>query len=78
MATELRGVYGGPSDDGNFVGAPLPGAVSPSRKVGSDGPDKSAGLCGAPMTQTPHRLDQPRETVRSKTDRATRADVRPK
>jgi len=49
-----RSVDRGPSADGNFVGAPQPGAVSPSRKVGSDGPDKTAGICGAPMTTDPH------------------------
>jgi hypothetical protein len=58
MANELRGIYGGPSADGNFVGAPLPGAVSERRIVGSYGPPKSAGLIGAPMMTDPHAADR--------------------
>ncbi len=58
MGNEIRSVDRGPSADGNFVGAPQPGAVSPSRKVGRDGPDKSAGLLGAPMTTDPHAADR--------------------
>ena len=54
-----RSVNIGAGNEGGhfFTGRPQPGAVSPGVKVGSDGPDKSAGICGAPMTTDPHAAD---------------------
>jgi hypothetical protein len=70
MGNLLRGVdRGAGNESGHFTGRAMPGAVSPGVKVGSDGPDKSAGLCGVPMTRTPHRLDRPLEGQRSRVAR---------
>jgi hypothetical protein len=70
MSNELRGVdRGAGNEGGHFTGRAMPGAVSPGVKVASDGPDKSAGICSAPMAHTPHRLDQPREARRSRVTR---------
>jgi len=51
MADKVRGVSRG-TVNGNedFSGKPSPGAVSPRVKVGNDGPLKSAGLTGAPLS----------------------------
>ena len=59
MGNEIRSVDRGPPPTairGRLRA--MPGAVSPSLKFGSDGPDKSAGLLGAPMTTDPHAADR--------------------
>jgi hypothetical protein len=77
MGNLLRGVdRGAGNENGHFTGRPMPGAVSPGLKVGSDVPDKSGGLCGAPMTRTPHRLAQPLEGQRSRLARGTQFDIK--
>ena len=55
MGNEIRNVdRGAGNEGGHFTGRAMPGAVSPGFKSGSDGPDKTAGICGAPMTTDPH------------------------
>ena len=60
MANEPRRSVdiGAGDENGHFTGRAMPGAVSPGFKSGSDGPDKSAGLLGAPMTTDPHAADR--------------------
>jgi hypothetical protein len=72
MGIERSVDRGAGNENGHFTGRPQPGAVSPGFKSGSDGPDKTAGICGAPMTRTPHRLNHSREDWRSMLNRAIR------
>lgn len=59
MGNELHGVDRGMvNDNEQWSGKTMPGAVSESRLVGSYGPPKSTGLCGAPMTEDPHDADR--------------------
>ena len=60
MANEPRRSVdiGAGDENGHFTGRAMPGAVSPGFKSGSDGPDKTAGICGAPMTTDPHAADR--------------------